>query len=149
MNKIKRLFNLSGAFQLIALVCAGFMLFAGCSMMRPNLRSPELLPDVSFVSVTESCTTPSRVYNVPPGRLNPAPIRVAFFDECLGRSNVFLVLWPGEGSEINVQFSRLLGLHFKENYSFERRVVVTHEEWGPFVSDDGNLWFLVFHLKHD
>ena len=124
------------------------MLFAGCSFIKPNLQSPKLLPDVNFSSVSEQCTTPSNVYDFPPSKLNPAPYRIAKFDVCLGRSNVFIVLWPGELNEINEQFARLLGLHFKESYSFERRVEVSHEEWGPFSSSDGKTWLIVFQLIH-
>ncbi len=146
MNRLKTFLD-STVMQGVAVVASAMMLFAGCSLIKPNVQSPRLLPEVNFITVSQDCTVPEDVFNIPPSRLNPAPYRLAKFDSCLGRTNVYIVLWPGEGNDINVQFARLLGLHFKESYSFENRVAVTHQEWGPFSSPDGNTWMLVFQLS--
>lgn len=147
MSKLNKLFGNKFSHAL-AIVISALMLFAGCSWMKPNLQSPKLLPEVNFASVSKTCTTPDEVFDVPPSQINPAPYRLATFKNCLGRAHMFVVLWPGENNEINEQFARLMGLHFKESYSFDNKVAVTHTEWGPFASDDNRTWMLVYELKH-
>jgi len=147
MKKFSKLFGNKFS-HAIAIIASALMLFAGCSWIKPNLKSPKLLPEISFTSLSKGCPEPVEVFNVPPSNLNPAPYRVARFENCLERPNIFIVLWPGENSEINAHFARLLGLHYKESYSFQRRVPVTHEEWGPLASDDGKTWMIVYQLNH-
>ena len=122
------------------------ILLAGCSLLRPNLRASAPPPEISYNSVTSNCATPDEVHRVPPSSLNPAPYLVLYFDQCLSRERIAVIVWPGESSDINVQFAHLLGLHFEESLSYRHRVGYRHINTGPLPDDDGTSWMIVYHI---
>ncbi len=133
------------ALSTIITLVAFFSLLAGCSWLRPNIRPA---PPITFQSLESECSIPTEAHFVQPTEINPAPYRVVYFESCLGRDNLVLVLWPGEMSEINLQFAHLLALHFKESLSFKNRVGYSYESFGPYSNAEETVWMIVYTLNN-
>ena len=125
------------------------MMLAGCSMLRPNLNATAPPPPISYTAIENTCTVPTEAHPVSPSPLNPAPYMVVFFERCLERDNILLIVWPGESSDLNVQFGHLLGLHFKETLSFRKMKGHKYERVGPISNNDETSWMLVYHLTSE
>jgi hypothetical protein len=122
------------------------LMLAGCSMLRPNLNASPPPPSITYSAIENGCPTPDEAHPVAPTSLNPAPYMVVYYEQCLSRKDVVVVVWPGEASNLNVQFGHLLGIHYQDTLSFRRSVGHTYERFGPFSNDDGTSWILVYHI---
>ena len=132
--------------SLMLVVIIVVMTLAGCSMLRPNLNATSPPPPITYSAIVNNCSVPTESHQVPPSPLNPAPYIVIFFESCLERDKVVVILWPGENTDLNQQFGHLLGLHFKETLSFRELQGYTYERVGPIPDDDDASWMLVYHL---
>ena len=132
--------------SLALVIISVVMTLAGCSMLRPNLNATAPPPPIAYSAIVSNCSVPAETHQVPPSPLNPAPYIVMFFENCLERDKVIVILWPGENTDLNRQFGHLLGLHFKEALSFREMQGYSYERVGPISDDDETSWMLVYHL---
>lgn len=128
-------------FAIAILVVANLV---ACSAQKVNLKHD----DVSGSSLTTQCTSPVEVHNVPPVRF-PIPAQVSRHHNCMGVSDLLVVTWPLDKTEVNVAAANLLGLMYVEYENrgkTDTKLVISHIKNDRFSINDTDISVSFFEL---
>ena len=109
-------------FALIILIASNLV---GCGATQKQTLQYDL---VTGDNLRQTCNDPVEVHNVPPIRF-PIPAMVSRHHNCMGVSDLLVVAWPLENTEVNITAANLLGLMYVEyenRTKVDTKLVITH-----------------------